>query len=469
MEIENRKMGWAGNANNVVDLCDDSDDEVVSVPRRTASVHRWPSPRRRKRPISEIVELTGSGDEDSDPDEENVSIAAPGQRQRQKNDNSSSEVRVVKTQVSLPLTPLQQVLEIFPDVEITHAQKLLKENSNIATSVISILAENVSYPKEPKKKRQAPTTGAAAKRSSSNEPTYDFMSSSSFQPSQDYIKGSTDQLAADFPFLTKKGASALLGKAHNHYAIAHDKICRGITGKDEVRKVASLGSDEDVEESQYKKLKAVMSDLQPIDSDQTNRLSKLFDFHLSASRHFCKNRKRRSSSCNNPILVEEIAFVRTKLQEWFNEVELQIARKITREESIRDGTAVECSCCFDQVAIEEMVACRDEGHLFCSECLSQYVVSQVFANGNFGINPKTKEQADELLCCHSDGCSSGFERAYLEKALKSKILQKYDELTYRVSVEKAGLRDNMWYVRCLILPVLGSVWMLTFFTGWDAI
>jgi hypothetical protein len=105
----------------------------------------------------------------------------------------------------------------------------------------------------------------------------------------------------------------------------------------------------------------------------------------------------------------------------------------------KDHTAVDCSCCFDGFPVADMVACRDEGHLFCIDCLKTCVEEQIFGQGNLGIDKRTKKPAHEIQCFHESGCSSGFLRALLAKALPEKTLTKYDELQFKVSLEAAGL------------------------------
>ena len=76
----------------------------------------------------------------------------------------------------------------------------------------------------------------------------------------------------------------------------------------------------------------------------------------------------------------------------------------------------------------------------------------LFPDGSFGFHPDTKAVALELLCFHTDGCSAGFDRPMLQKALKPKILERYDELQSQLTLEQAGLRDTIWYVQgCLEL------------------
>ena len=94
--------------------------------------------------------------------------------------------------------------------------------------------------------------------------------------------------------------------------------------------------------------------------------------------------------------------------------------------------------------MEEMIACRDEGHLFCIGCIKGYAESQIFSVGNLGIDKNTKKPALELLCCHGDGCRSGFHEEHLQKALPFKTLEKYTQMQFQIAVEAAGLGDNIW-------------------------
>jgi hypothetical protein len=105
---------------------------------------------------------------------------------------------------------------------------------------------------------------------------------------------------------------------------------------------------------------------------------------------------------------------------------------------------MECSCCFGDVAIEEMVACRDEGHLFCVDCIQRYAESQIFSSGNLGTDKKTGKPALELMCCHGDGCQSAFQEAHLQKALPFKTLEKYNELQFQAAIEQAGMHQDLW-------------------------
>jgi TRIAD3 protein (E3 ubiquitin-protein ligase RNF216) len=118
-------------------------------------------------------------------------------------------------------------------------------------------------------------------------------------------------------------------------------------------------------------------------------------------------------------------------------------RKDARDRAEKTHSTLQCMCCFSDCAFEEMISCREEGHLFCVDCLRHYAESQIFGSGNLGVDRKTKEAATELLCMHGDGCSSGFDSSALRKALPARVLEKYDELQFQAVVSKAGV-ENLW-------------------------
>jgi hypothetical protein len=102
---------------------------------------------------------------------------------------------------------------------------------------------------------------------------------------------------------------------------------------------------------------------------------------------------------------------------------------------------MECLCCYTAVAIDEMIQCQKEGHLFCIDCIRRLAETQVFGAGSLGINRETKEPATELMCMFADGCSSGFGMISLQKALPERTLAKYNDLQYQIAIGKAGIEN----------------------------
>lgn len=143
----------------------------------------------------------------------------------------------------------------------------------------------------------------------------------------------------------------------------------------------------------------------------------------------------------------------------FNRMKRIEQDQLIKEDQVRKeraASAVECSCCFERVPIYDMVACRDEGHLFCSNCLKIYVENQIFGNGNLGVSRETKELELELKCFHGDDCSSGFDEAFLEKALPSKLLENLYAVQGQVNIERAGLANVCKCPQCGFKAVLDT-------------
>jgi E3 ubiquitin-protein ligase RNF216 len=103
---------------------------------------------------------------------------------------------------------------------------------------------------------------------------------------------------------------------------------------------------------------------------------------------------------------------------------------------------MECPCCCDSYPLDQMIQCRDEGHLFCNTCLVSYANNQIFGNDNLGVHKTTKKLSLELQCLQGD-CPSYFERVFLERALPPRLLQHYDSVQLKLSIASAGLSDTV--------------------------
>lgn len=429
---------WA-NQENVVDLFDDSYGSVG--PRMGRKRNRTDPPAmmhgRLKSdtngPSSQEVEFVGEAPAQSrfktDPNE----IPA---RSRS---NSRQEVDIDEIKVTQSVEPRPEylVLEVFPDADLDHIRKTLEQHGGNVPGVLTHLAEN-SYPKTKQDPSLRTAHGTTIVRLDRKKFQHDYMSSEAFAPTNLYVAQSSNQLLCDFPFLSKIGSQRVLAKSKNHYAIAHDKILNAIKGTQ-----APVG--EDLEDMQYNRVLLAFSGNR-LHNDQTERMDALIKYKRTTLKQ--PRRSNPAPLITDMILLDEIRYVKQKLDEWMGVARQRKNRKRNREVSQREGTGVECSCCFDEVAIDDMVACRDEGHLFCQDCLKSYAENQVFGSGNLGIDKETKQPALELKCFHGDGCSSGFHRVCLEKALPVKVLRKYDELQFQVSIERAGLDDVCTCPKC---------------------
>lgn len=377
--------------------------------------------------VSTIVLLDDDSDEDSIDRRRNRR-----KRRRQNHSSPASEVTVVETQQVTPRAELV-VLEVFPDCALTYIQTVLPQHGGNPEAVIAHLLENKDYPKA-KVAMDAPLVRVEQRWK------YDYMSQSSFTSSGLYLHQATDQLLADFPFLNKKGASCALLKFGRHYAIAHDRILSAVKGS-KVRQ-----GDDELETSQYHRVVDALAGKQ-LDGSQSAAMKEIVGTSAGSLA------KRPRKSCQSALvteatLLEEVQYVKDKLKAWLETNRQRSDRVLHKKKAVDEGVAVECSCCFDQFDIGDMVACREEGHVFCVDCLKAFVENLVFGKGNLGIDDKSKQPNLEVKCFHGDGCSSGFDRLLLEKALPPKTLEKYDEVQFQATIQRAGLSDIFSCPKC---------------------
>lgn len=332
-----------------------------------------------------------------------------------------------------PRTPLEHVFDVFPDVQLIHVKKLLFEQRGNVDMVLSILLEK-GYPrrKESTVNSASPNSSSLTLKSNRNlQPKTDFFSTSSFEPGEKYGQEALDLLQFEFPFLRLDSLKSWLKAHKGHYSPVRRQVEDALAGKEQNKNV-----QEEEEFRQYVLLTQAKA-TKSIGPKQKRRIG---------PQHVMKNirRGRKRPAITDSILKEEVKYYDAQFKDWADSVEACRSRSEARKQSQVTGTALECSCCFDQVAIEEMVACKDEGHLFCIDCIKGYAENQIFGNGSLGTNKVTKQPATALLCCDSSGCQSPFPDEHLKKALPKKTLEKYNELQFRAVMEQAGLSQSLW-------------------------
>ncbi|CAJ1953708.1 unnamed protein product [Cylindrotheca closterium] len=424
----------------VIDLCDISRDDSENAIIDIDGISAIPGVAKAK-PLasaSSVVYLVESDDEQNN----NPSLRRKRKRPRPEARVSSSldvkpaakfrvsdEIEVCQVKEALK-TPLNRVHEVIPDVDLVHAQKLLFEQRDNVEMVLSILVEK-GYPKSKDPGSVAAGSLSLTLKSNLNSnPKLDFFSKSSFEPSAEYLQQASNVLEFEFPFIRHDSINSWLKDHKGHYSLVRRQIENALSGKEE-----NKASSEEVEYKQYLL----------ISEAKANKLSSPRQTRRIGAKHVLQQprRNRKSPNISEPILQEEIRSYNLRYKEWVDTILVRRQRSEARKKSQVTGTALECSCCFDQVAIEEMVACMDEGHLFCIDCIKGYAENQIFGNGSLGTNHVTKKPSSALLCCHSSGCQSQFQDDHLLKALPKKTLEKYNELQFRAVMEQAGLIQSL--------------------------
>ena len=444
-------------ANEPVDLCISSSDDDEDERKLSSATRGVDPPAAETRNPTSITDLTES---DDGKDLGGKPAAQRRSRAQRKRNRRGDVINLVSLSPILPgaslarkpqremldfvevakeapntKTPLQRVLEVFPDVDHTHAEKVLRDCKTNLEMVLSILAER-SYPKSKlyasiPKSAVGATTSVFVQRTK-KQPKYDYTAPSSFEPSETYFKEAMKQLRYEFPFVNASGIRQFLKEEKKHYSIVRNRLLKTLR---EAGNAAQPGEDKEIQE--YQNIKPVWA---------TKVLSR--KQKKSIGTEHCAKRivRLRAPTISDPILKEEVAYAQVQLEDWMLSVEEKIRRQEARKRSENSGSGVECGCCFDRVPIEEMVACRNEGHLFCADCIQSYANTAVFSNGSLGVVKATGKPSCELLCCDSSGCQSGFHEEHLEKVLSIKTLDKYNELQFRANMEAAGMSEEIWYV-----------------------
>ena len=362
-----------------------------------------------------------------------------------------------------PPDPMTTIFEFFPDVDPKHAEELFRKVGRDVSMTLSYLSDG-KYPrtKQPASMMAPPQGSSSSSTASTNwnqggggltikssnssstaTPKYDYLSPSSFTPSVQYRTESQQQIRAEFPFLSQRGCTALHNAAGFHYSIVRETILNAIMGKATTGAQQNNKNNDQQERAYYAAYTSYIQQgnrkLQ-LNADQKSRLGESW-FVLKTVKPL-KGPAALPPVVTDAILKDEVVYTKQKFQTWLDDIKGQLQREAQRKLSQNTGTALECSCCYEQVDISEMVSCKDEGHLFCIDCLKSYAESQIFSSGNLGLD-KNKTPRTELACPHGDGCDSTFSYPHLQKALPAKTLEKYNTLQARAVLEQAGLGENM--------------------------
>jgi hypothetical protein len=337
---------------------------------------------------------------------------------------------VVAVRTIPPPNPETQVLDVFPDADLLGVKIMLNERGNNASAVIEYMSEH-KYPKAEGSNTESKSLRLAVNEG--KEWMYDYTSAESFTPTYDYICQATDLLLCDFPFLSKMGATGIMSTYRNHYALCHKMLFEAVKGSGD-------------ESTQYNRV-LDSTKKKPLKDDQKDRISALIKYYCRSPTIKTPIR-RKKVLISDTILQDERQYVTSKVQEWMNAQKAREDRELNKTISQRNGTAVECSCCFDSFPFQDMVSCTIAGHLFCLDCIKSFTENLIFGNGNLGVDKESKKLAIELQCFHGDGCNSGFSRFFLQKALPTKSMEKYDEIQCEISIKLAGLTDMCSCPKC---------------------
>jgi len=147
--------------------------------------------------------------------------------------------------------------------------------------------------------------------------------------------------------------------------------------------------------------------------------------------NFIKSKRNKKIACQpSPDFDEEYAF-------YLESVDHDFATKLNETQYEEQGQGIECCCCFESVPFEALTQCN-AGHLFCLNCIKEYVERTVFG-----------EERNDIHCMDSESqCQESFPESSIEKALSAETFKKYTKLMQQIEIKKAGLEGLTNCLHC---------------------
>ncbi|KAM4632256.1 E3 ubiquitin-protein ligase RNF216 isoform 2-T2 [Discoglossus pictus] len=311
----------------------------------------------------------------------------------------------------------------FPDVQKSYVEEMIRSNLNYDLNVIcNTLLENPSYPKCEGGVVLAKSSSLLTSLEDSKTPKVDLFNFTQITPlDQRCFIQAADLLMADFKMLSSQDIKWALHELKGHYAITRKAF------SDAIKKWQELSP----EASGKRKRKREMNQFSYIDFkfEQGNvKIERRMYFLENKRRHYRMYDRRELL----PPLKQELEFYEQKMKEIAEHADFLLALQMNEEQYQKDGQLIECRCCYENFAFEELTQCMD-GHLFCKECLIKYAQEAVFGSGR------------SQLSCMEGTCSCDFPTSELEKVLPENILIKYYERKAEEDIS-AACADEL--VRC---------------------
>ncbi|KAF8604337.1 hypothetical protein BDV93DRAFT_522453 [Ceratobasidium sp. AG-I] len=280
---------------------------------------------------------------------------------------------------------MQQVLSVIPNVESEHLRSLVLSYGShdgevdVGTAIISQLLESPDYPKSDTQKRKGDPSDH--EQGSSKRAKVDYLAEDRKAPVEiSYLNLAMDRLLrVDFPQIPKEYIKKMFFKNRTLYAPTY---------------LALQGDLEDGTKFAVKKTSA---------RSETSR------------------GKRKALVENEDFLMEQRWLV-----QYLEDAEIRKAEEEELAQCERDGTGVECGCCFGDFPFSWMVQCPD-AHLFCRDCARRSAEECI---GNRKTN---------LNCMDQSGCKLPFAESEVQRFLPQKSLELWHRIKQEHEIELAQI------------------------------
>ncbi|QRV85512.1 TRIAD3 [Ceratobasidium sp. AG-Ba] len=287
----------------------------------------------------------------------------------------------------LPEDPVEravvQVLNVIPNVDPEHLRALVlsfesqNQEVDISTSIISQLLENPDYPKIETNKRK----GGEDESGPSKRVKVDYLAEGRVPPKEiSYLNYALDHLVrVDFPQIPKDYIKKVFFNCKSLYAPSYF---------------------------------ALRADLEAGNKFITKK---------TTSRSESSRGKRKALAENKDFDME-----RRWLLEHLEEEAIKKAEEAELAECEKNGTGVECGCCFGDFPFSWMVQCPD-AHLFCRDCARRSAEECI---GNRKTN---------LLCMDQSGCKLAFSESEIQRFLSAKTFELWHRIKQEQEIELAQI------------------------------
>jgi len=119
------------------------------------------------------------------------------------------------------------------------------------------------------------------------------------------------------------------------------------------------------------------------------------------------------------------------------------ATKLNETQYEEQGQGIECCCCYESVPWEALTQCN-AGHLFCLNCIKEYVERTVFG-----------EERNDIHCMDGESlCQEPFPESSIEKALPPDTYKKYLGLMQQIEIKKAGIEGLTNCLHCDFMYIM---------------
>ena len=163
--------------------------------------------------------------------------------------------------------------------------------------------------------------------------------------------------------------------------------------------------------------------------NEEKRLLKVIDSltKLPPQQRMRTPRKMASSiTISDPFIAYDLYLLDKKDAEEKAKIEEQEKEEREIEEARKNGSLIECGCCFSEVPIDKCLQCP-EGHLFCRDCVMRMIETSV-AEGRTNIK-----------CPAMDGCGKDIPMSELERMIPEKTLQRLFQTEAINDIMKSGI------------------------------